>query len=179
MIQIDAFSHKYKTVELTFKSLIFEKGITIIRGNNGCGKSTLFKKISGLLDQNPMFGDFIYLPEKPSMPLNIKVIKYLNALNTLSKTSLNQIDKFLTMFHLDKKRDYPLIKLSKGMHQKVALIGVLNERRSIYLLDEPFNGLDKETLKNVVNYIENINGYIIITTHEPIHFNKGFKEIYL
>jgi len=179
MIKISGFTHRYKALELVFKTLTFEKGITIIKGDNGCGKSTLFKKMSGLLDQNPLIDDFIYLPENPSMPLNITVQKYLTALNNLSNTSLNHINTLLKLLGLEEKRNYPLMKLSKGMHQKVALIGILNEKRTVYLLDEPFNGLDKQTLKRVIAYIESLEGYIIITTHEHVCFNVSVQEIHL
>lgn len=179
MLKIKSQVHQYKDVRVKLPSLSFETGITIVQGKNGCGKSTLFKSLCGLLTHPPKIKDYIYLPEQPSMPPKITVKKYLDALNALSNTSLNRVEYLIALFGLEDKSNKELSKLSKGMHQKVALIGVLNENRTYYLLDEPFNGLDQKSLNKVCAYIKNMKGYIIIATHEKIPFLSDYKVIKL
>jgi len=68
--------------------------------------------------------------------------------------------------------DLPLNKLvdnySTGMKKKLAFISLMSFENPIYILDEPFNGIDLESnqiLKNVILKLKSIGKTIIITSH--------------
>ena len=65
----------------------------------------------------------------------------------------------------------PLNKLidaySTGMKKKLALLGIISQDKSIMLLDEPFNGLDLETVENLNLILKELkkNKIIVLTSH--------------
>lgn len=149
-------------------------------GPNGCGKSTLVKLISGILQANS--GEILvdgkpvsegskalvsYLPERP----------YFNG-GMLVRDLIEYFSDFYSDF--DSKRAYKLLEdlkinpmaklktLSKGTKEKVQLILVMSRNAKLYLLDEPIAGVDPAAREYILSTI--VNNYnpeatIIITTH--------------
>jgi ABC-2 type transport system ATP-binding protein len=153
----------------------FEKGkVHGIIGLNGSGKTTLFKvlyrhiqKFSGhiLYDcENLRRSDIAFLPTDNFFYYNLTGREYLNIFpSAFSMDVLNDVELFFGL---------PLDKLihnySSGMKKKLALLGVLRLNRSIYLFDEPFNGLDIESaylLKKIIKALKTKNRTIILSSH--------------
>lgn len=124
-----------------------------IAGLNGSGKTTFFNVLSSSLkaDNGQVnFNDAAVLT---------KDIAYLETVNFFySGITGNEYLKIFKQsnpeFNLDSLQEYlklPLNDLietySTGMKKKLALLGVLKQMKSIFILDEPFNGLDMETNK--------------------------------
>ncbi len=67
----------------------------------------------------------------------------------------------------DEDVDKPVSELSGGMKRRVSLVRACVAKRDIYLLDEPFTGLDSENAERAARYIdENTrDGILILTTH--------------
>ena len=66
--------------------------------------------------------------------------------------------------------DQPCEQLSGGMKRRVALVRAMEAASDLVLLDEPFTGMDRETIQQSENYIRNRQRgrIIIIATHvEP------------
>jgi ABC-2 type transport system ATP-binding protein len=143
-------------------------------GANGAGKTTLFQIIYGLL--TPSKGEVIfpeknfdtsnigYLETEPRFYPYMKGEEYIDLLShgnpTFDANLWNEIFKL------------PLNKLidtySTGMKKKLALLGIISQDKPIMLLDEPFNGLDLETVGNlnlILKELKKKNKIIVLTSH--------------
>ncbi len=142
-------------------------------GLNGSGKTTLLNTIYGLKSKN--MGSIQW----NGKPIERKNIAYLETVNYFypritggeylgifkSKNLEFDIDKWNELFEL------PLNKLiddySTGMKKKLALLGIISLNREILILDEPFNGLDMETVQKAKMLLTGLRSKrtILITSH--------------
>lgn len=153
-------------------SLKSEKGTTIgILGKNGAGKTTLFNTIYGDIkfDGNILFN---------SKKIKKSDIGYVEAENYfypymlgkeyLSFFSLNQnfVEEFTPFFDLPLN-EY-VHNYSTGMKKKLAILSVIAMDKEILLFDEPFNGLDFESVEVLYKIIKNLkkqHKIILISSH--------------
>ena len=126
-----------------------------IVGLNGAGKTTFFNSLSSNLKidsgQINFNGstitnkDIAYLETVNFFYSRITGNEYLKIFKqTNLDFNLNSLQEFLKLPLNDLIETY-----STGMKKKLALLGVLKQEKSIFILDEPFNGLDLETNKIV------------------------------
>ena len=157
-----------------------EGKIVGLLGPNGCGKSTLMKLISGIL--NPDSGTITVDGTSERDNIN-SVISYLPERTYFdSKMVVSDIINYFSDFYqdFDPIRAYKLLSdllidpkaklktLSKGTKEKVQLILVMSRKAKLYLLDEPIAGVDPAAREYILNTIignYNQNASIIITTH--------------
>jgi len=143
-------------------------------GLNGSGKTTLLNTLYGLKEKQA--GSISY----NSLPIEKSKIAYLESVNYFypyitGKEYLRMFQTQNVNFNIDKWNELfelPLNKLiedySTGMKKKLALMGVLCLNREILILDEPFNGVDLETvqkIKSLLIKLKDSNKTIIITSH--------------
>jgi ABC-2 type transport system ATP-binding protein len=149
-------------------------------GPNGCGKSTLIKLISGLLqpDSGEILVDGMPVGEKTNALISyLPERTYFNSWMRVSQL-IDYFDEFYEDF--DAVRALALMKdlninphsklksLSKGTKEKVQLILVMSRDAKLYLLDEPIAGVDPAAREYILSTIVsnyNPNAAIIITTH--------------
>ena len=149
-------------------------------GPNGCGKSTLIKLISGLLQ--PTSGEIFVDGHEVGEHSNA-VISYLPERTYFSSDmKVQELVKFFKEFYadFDSERAFKLLAdlkinpkanlktLSKGTKEKVQLILVMSRNAKLYLLDEPIAGVDPAAREYVLSTIVgnyNPEASIIITTH--------------
>lgn len=149
-------------------------------GPNGCGKSTLIKLITGILQPN---GGEILVGGEPLGEKTRAMISYLPERTYFD--SWMRVDDLISYFDefyadFDKIRAYKLLQaldidthaklktLSKGTKEKVQLVMVMSRRAKLYLLDEPIAGVDPAAREYILSTI--VSNYdseatIIITTH--------------
>lgn len=147
-------------------------------GPNGAGKSTIIKSILGLMEdvegdiamaQESKYG---YIPEHPTYYDELTLWEHIE----LAK-AVNQIDgddyyeeaeKLLTTFRLlDEKHNYPG-SFSKGMQQKLMIMIALLIKPSLYIVDEPFIGLDPKAMKDFISLLteeQRRGAGILMSTH--------------
>lgn len=142
-------------------------------GLNGAGKTTLLSTIYGLKKQNN--GRIEYHKKKVSR----EQIAFLETNNYFypkitGKEYLNIFKTRNVGFDINKWNiffELPLNKLidnySTGMKKKLALMGVLCLNREILILDEPFNGVDLETVQKLKSLLTELKSkkLILITSH--------------
>ncbi len=149
-------------------------------GPNGCGKSTLIKLISGLLQ--PDSGEILvggcsvgeqskamisYLPERTYFNGGMRVadmVAYFKDFYADFDTA--RAFKLLEDLHIDPQAK--MKTLSKGTKEKVQLILVMSRNAKLYLLDEPIAGVDPAAREYILSTIVgnyNPDASIIITTH--------------
>lgn len=156
-------------------SLIYESGrIYGMVGENGAGKTTFFNCILGLLPSN---GTIIkeknikigYLPSEIFFYSLITGWEYIEFCIKASgnKINISKIKELNLYFQL------PLHKYaseySTGMKKKLAFMALLLQEIDVYILDEPFNGVDLKgciLLKRLIRELKNRNKAIIISSHQ-------------
>ena len=140
-------------------------------GRNGSGKTMLLKCISGfvrptggtiLIDGQPLStnGNFPenmgILLETPGFLPYVSGYRNLNMLAQLrGKIGTTDIQHAMALVGLDPDRKLPVKKYSLGMRQRLGLAQALMEIPDILLLDEPFNGLDKDGMLKMRAYLKN------------------------
>ncbi len=177
--KVNSFVKRYKNHEVVLNGLTFDQQITIIKGENGSGKSTLLKAMAELIRYD---GDIVmnksvsYMHEHTTLPSDITLQVFFDGLLGLQKKqNKEKIVELCTLFQLLDKLEEPINALSKGMKTKVNLIQCLLEEKAIYLLDEPFNGLDEQSVNELTNYMkQHQNKMFIITSH--IFFDTSMIE---
>ncbi|UMT74928.1 ATP-binding cassette domain-containing protein [Staphylococcus roterodami] len=151
-----------------------KNSITLIDGYNGSGKSVtlkliakIYKPTSGKLISN---GVVSYAPDQFPTSLNLTLDEYFNYLKKIYKlpTYSKMIDYMVSNFNLEQFLDFKVNNCSKGTRQKVNIIQCLVKPADIYILDEPFSGLDKDSIDFLGNYLCEIKSKatIIISSHE-------------
>ena len=162
--------------------------ITALIGLNGAGKSTTIKHILGLL--RPMDGEIkvngitirennekyrksiSYIPESPVLYDELTLEEHINltamAYGLNMKEAWEKADVLLKLFKLsDKKKFFP-VHFSKGMKQKVMIICSFLVEPNLYIIDEPFLGLDPIAINDLINLMceKRDNGAsILMSTH--------------
>ena len=149
-------------------------------GPNGCGKSTLIKLISGLLQ--PDNGEILvdgneigektkavisYLPERTYFNSWMKIEELVNYFEEFY-ADFDKTRALTLLSDLGIDRKAKLKSLSKGTKEKVQLILVMSRNAKLYLLDEPIAGVDPAAREYILSTIVsnyNPDASIIITTH--------------
>ncbi len=176
MLKIKKISFSYgKEQVLHNVSLQIKAGeIHGVLGVNGAGKTTLFQIIYGLL--SPSTGSIIFpdknydtsqiglLETEPRFYPYMKGMEYIDLLS--HRNAAFDIDRWNEIFKL------PLNELietySTGMKKKLALLGIISQDKPVMLLDEPFNGLDLETVENlnlILKELKRKNKIIVLSSH--------------
>lgn len=181
-IKVSNFSKKYKTEEVIIKDILITNRITLLLGKNGSGKSTLLRAIGGFIKYTgniEINGKVAYMSEFTSFPTDLTVKEFIYSLNKVSKnkTTEKEIKNLFKLFNFNNKISHLLSSLSKGMKAKINLVQVLMEKSDIYLLDEPINGLDKDGVECLINYLEKSNKSFLISTHLIDDFKNLKSEV--
>jgi ABC-2 type transport system ATP-binding protein len=175
MIKIDNLKVNYdnRTVLNELCLEISSNTIHGLVGLNGSGKTTLLNTIYGLKDK--LQGTIRYKNED----LKRNNIAYLETINYFypritGKEYLNMFKSQNTDFDIEQWNELfelPLNKLiddySTGMKKKLALMGILCLNREILILDEPFNGIDLETVHKIKTLLLKLKAKktILIASH--------------
>lgn len=148
-------------------------------GPNGAGKSTTIKAILGLLPELKgkvnFFGikpSYIYIPEQPILYDGLTLWEHLEfaaAVYELDRQEfLNRAEHLLNVYRLEDYRHQLPETFSKGMQQKVMLILGFLIDPDIYVVDEPFIGLDPRAVKEflaMLNEARKRGAAVLMSTH--------------
>ena len=193
------FSRNKRLIFDNFSLKIQKSQIMILIGNNGVGKTTLFDLIIGILQ--PSNGEikihnkatfelfkhkrefFTYIPHKDALKDNLTVMENIENWLHLSNNNFSkeEVINNLKYFDLSLITNIKVGRLSHGQKKKVSLSKLLLSRNSLWLLDEPFNGLDKKSSLKVKNLIEKHSqsgGSVLLSTHLDVKIKKA-KKTYL
>jgi ABC-2 type transport system ATP-binding protein len=193
MLQLQHVSKRYGgslvVDDVTFTARTGE--VTGYLGPNGSGKSTTIKMIAGLIDVTAgeiLFHDaptdrdpmgwkqrMGYLPEEPHLYTHLSALEYLVMVAQLrdlpERRTAERIEELLHLLGLELHdvRYVPLSAYSKGMRQKVLLVGALLHDPELVLLDEPFSGLDVSAALVVRSLIQELAArgkVVLFSSHE-------------
>lgn len=176
MLKIEQLSAHYGKKEvLKDFNLQCEQGtIHGILGRNGAGKTTFFKCLYGLIGRSGGHLSFDSRPIENGMIAYLETQNYfypfLKGREYLELTTLQ--NKQFDIDAWNKFFDLPLEELaenySTGMKKKLALLGTIGQQRPVLLLDEPFNGVDFETVETIyiiLNHLREKGKTILLTSH--------------
>lgn len=186
MLEIKGLTKKFKQrTVLRDINLSLEFGnIYGFIGANGSGKSVFFKTICGFLKPDKgtvtvngkTIGkeiDFLsslgVVIEKPGFIENynqFENLKYLAQINNIIDDK--KIIEVLHRVGLDTNNKEKVKTFSLGMRQRLAIAQTIMEDQKIIILDEPFNGLDKNgcnQIKNLLMELKSPDRLILLTSH--------------
>jgi len=155
-----------------------ENEMVAIVGSSGVGKSTLFNLIAGVLKKQTgkitingsedYIGKVAYMLQKDLLfehkTIIDNVILPLIIAKIDKKEALEEGNKILKQFNLDKYANKYPQQLSGGMRQRVALIRTYMFKRNIFLLDEAFSALDAITKKELHKWYLDLKKEFNLTT---------------
>ncbi|PKM64893.1 MAG: hypothetical protein CVU96_00605 [Firmicutes bacterium HGW-Firmicutes-20] len=126
---------------LSMESVTFDSGmIHIIQGENGCGKSSLFRSMIGWMPftsgQCQILGTWIYQPQQ----FHLFAPKAAD-----NFTNIDLARQMLVSLKAESILSQSVKRLSGGERQKVALVRTLCEEADVYLLDEPTSYMDESS----------------------------------
>lgn len=188
MLKIQDLSKRFK------RRVIFENvNLDLKRGNiygfvgaNGSGKSVFFKTICGflrpekgsiLIDDMEIGKNIDFIPELGVLIEKPGFIEEYNQLDNLrylarinNKIGEKEIKNSLEAVGLDIANKDKVKNFSLGMRQRLAIAQAIMEGQKIIILDEPFNGLDKEGVEQIKTLIKGLKSpdrLILLTSHIP------------
>ena len=189
MIIIENATKKFGTqTVLNNVSLTLEDGkIYGFVGQNGCGKTVLFKSICGFiyLDRGTItvdgkvigkdidiINDAGIIIESPGFLPNYSAFKNLKFL-TMIKDNIGdeQIKSTIISVGLYPERKKVVGKFSLGMRQRLGIAQAIMENPHILILDEPMNGLDKrgvEDIRKILMDLKKKGKLILLASHNPL-----------
>ncbi len=155
-------------------TLSFDKGeIHGIVGENGAGKTTLFKSICGLEDHSGTVeydGGILrnqtgFLPTFPYYLSKMTALEYLRLLcNARGISDLNIKEYNFFELPLGQYAE----TYSTGMQKKLAITALLLQKNEVFILDEPFNGVDISSnmvIHDILLKLKAMNKHIILSSH--------------
>jgi ATP-binding cassette subfamily F protein 3 len=151
-------------------------------GKNGCGKSTLFKIIAGILPYDS--GTVIttsetlaYIPQELDFP-NITVKEFLESCLENQWESY-KIEIITDQLGFNNYSENQLIStLSEGQKMKLKLTQVMLLDPSVILIDEPTNHLDIDGILWFEDYIKNLNKTVLMISHDRQFLNNTVSEVW-
>lgn len=153
-----------------------KSGVIFVEGASGVGKTTLFNIIAGLL--KPDSGEVelepvSYLFQEDRLLESVSVLENVTCVNKNQKLC----EIILASLGLAEELHSSPLSLSGGMKRRVAIARTLAYNAKVVLLDEPFKGLDTDTLKKTIYTIKEYtaNKLLLIISHET---DKNYFENY-
>ena len=176
-----------------------EGAILGLLGPNGAGKTTTIRMVMNILvpDEGSIrvLGQAVtdktresigYLPEERGLYQRMQVrdlIVFLGALRGLSEAeAARRAGKWLERFELSDWSEKKVADLSKGMQQKVQFITAIIHQPPLFILDEPFSGLDPvnaAVVKDIMLEMRDRGATIVLSTHRMEQVEKLCDSICL
>ena len=157
-----------------------------LTGNNGVGKTTLLKVLTNILEPEKgeifwngknikknyfnFYKDITFIMDKEtsssSLTVNENVLFWKKIFSSPRKK--NEIDSILDLLSLNKYKNTLTSYLSYGEKKKLELSRLIIEQKKLWILDEPYVGLDQSSInlinQTILNHIE-LGGMVIFTSH--------------
>lgn len=179
---------------------VAQQSLCAIIGPNGAGKSTLIKAFLGLLPTESgvikLFHQSIdevrhriaYVPQLttvdwdfPATVYDVVMMGRYRHLGWFSRPSSNDhkiVCNALQSVGMQDYYDRSIANLSGGQKQRVFLARALAQQADLYVLDEPFVGIDAPTEKIIINLLKNLQqqGKTIIVVHHDLYTVRSYFD---
>jgi len=176
-----------------------EHSLFAFLGNNGHGKSTTIKLITGLLradqgdirvlgldikkQRNEVLKQIGCLIDYPSLYPNLDAGEFLSIGCLIKDLPTPEIDRVLELVSMRDAKDVLIGKYSLGMKQRLALAHALLGKPKLLILDEPTNGLDPEGINDIrrllIELPASANCSIFFSSHQLDEVEKTASHLAL
>ncbi|MBM7601687.1 ABC-2 type transport system ATP-binding protein [Virgibacillus halotolerans] len=180
------YTHKNVLHGISFE--VYPKEIVGLIGLNGAGKSTTIKHIIGLMhakkgsvavngktfQENPETyrSQIGYIPEMPILYDELTLYEHLRltamAYDVPEELFEKRLQPLLKEFRLEKKLHWFPVHFSKGMRQKVMIMCAFLIEPPLYIVDEPFVGLDPLGIQSYLQLMDEMKekgSGVLMSTH--------------
>ena len=164
-----------------------------IMGPNGAGKSTLVKAILGLVPLNSGYAKIYdsdidevrkrvsYIPQRQTVdwdfPATVRDVVSMGRFQQrglfgkIRPEDKRIVDEALEKVGMTAFAKRQILQLSGGQQQRVFLARALAQEADLYLLDEPFVGVDASTEESIVNMLRSLikEGKTVVVVHHDLH----------
>ena len=199
MIVIEKLTKRYgdstifEDIDLSFPS----GAIIGLVGENGCGKTTLMRCICGFTKPSEgrvtvlgkVIGkDMDFAPSTGIIIENSGFLNHYSARQNLAlladisgKADKQRIDEVIRLVGLDPDSKKHVGKYSLGMTQRLAIAQAIMENPDILILDEPFNGLDKQGQADIHELLQSLKAQgktILLASHSAGDISRACDMIF-
>ena len=160
-----------------------------IRGENGVGKTSLLRLLTGLAspetgevlwngnaikkEASEYHNKLLFLGHRDALKEDLSALENLRLYAAIDGITLSEQDAFASLwrFGLKGREDLSVSCLSAGQKKRVLMARMLTRRAQVWILDEPFNALDAHAVQElqalIAEHLES-NGLVVLTSHQPL-----------
>lgn len=183
LLRFDKVSFHYDEKRPILKEVDFsvhENSKLVIMGQNGAGKSTIFKLITKNLDPT---GGLIHLQNGATIGIGLQMVPkdklelsvldfFATAFSQKVYGIEKQINEVLDIVNLEVSLQKQVKELSGGQKARLLLAYALIQDPDILLLDEPTNNLDKEGIEHLTSFLMYYHKTCIVISHDADFLNS-------
>lgn len=182
ILRFEDVTFKYSEVHTILDQVNFSlrRGSKVtLMGQNGAGKSSLFKMIMGELE---VYEGEIHTPHKatiaiarqviPPGQMDISLREYFQSQFSETVYDIDpRIDAVLEAVNLSANKDQVIRDFSGGQQARILLASALIQNPDILLLDEPTNNLDREGIGHLTEFLKDYTKTVIVISHDAEFLN--------
>lgn len=191
LLRVEHVTGGYSQAKPVLNNVTFNIGkgeLVALIGLNGAGKSTTIKHIIGLLepkkgaiklngktlqdDEETYKKSFTYIPEMPILYDELTLWEHLELTAMAYGLDKKQFEKranhLMKEYRMEKSKHWYPSRFSKGMRQKVMIMCAFLVEPSLYIVDEPFMGLDPIAIHSLLEEMTKAKekgASILMSTH--------------
>ena len=180
------FSRNEKTIFENINISASSGKIIFIKGKNGAGKTTLLKCLANILEPIEgeifwmgknikknifnYFNSITYVLDKPTSTSELTLSENIHYWKNISSSKINNegIEKLVKILEINNYMHNKINYLSQGEIKKLELTRLILEEKKLWILDEPYSGLDDQSVELIndtfIDHISN-DGIIIFSSH--------------
>ena len=188
VIEHIAKAYAGKTYIRDFSYILLRDDRIGIVGENGCGKTTLLRMMtgqcqpdSGTVTHGETVKIGIFAQENTEMDENQRVLDYIRDVAEYVTTAEGKLSasQLLDIFLLPVYMEIVSISMIYGGEKRrLYLAKVLMGAPNILFLDEPTNDLDIETLMILEDYLQQFSGAVVVVSHDRYFLDKTVGRIF-